>query len=76
VNDLVCVGRFCRLGIDLDDSLQLQMGGFYPDTGNTLHEWRLFQRLMLDHYGVEVGDRHMPTFLHPENVDAAIANRP
>lgn len=77
VNDVICVGRFCHSGIDFDDSLRVQLGEMaYPEGGTTLREWRLFQRLLAEHYQVVVSDRHMPTFLQPECVDAAIANWP
>ena len=77
VNDVICVGRFCRHGMDFDDSLEVQLGtAAYPEGGTTLHEWRLFQRLLAEHYQVEVSDRHMPTFLHAETVDVAIPNQP
>lgn len=64
VNGSICVGRFCRHGIDVDESIVAKMTtSAYPEGGMRLADWRVFQTLMRDHYNVEVDDRHAPMFL-------------
>jgi len=65
INGPLCVGRFCRFGIDVLDGIRIKMTTpARPVGGAKLVDWQVFQTLMLDHYGVEVSNRHAPEFLH------------
>lgn len=64
VNEKICVGRFCRMAIDLlvDGELTFPVA---TSKGTTLNDWRLFQQLMRQHFKVTVSDEHMPDFIRP-----------
>ena len=71
VNNPICIGRFCRYGIDLEPRLQAQIGAAaYPEAGNTLIEWRLFQALFAEHYGITISEQHRPSFLRGVHAEA------
>jgi hypothetical protein len=79
VNGGICVGRFCRYGIDVAESLVATMTTPpYPEGGTRLADWRVFQVLMQEHYNVAVSDHHAPTFLqHPfvRNLEKVLRKR-
>lgn len=63
-----CVGRFSKFGIDVHQTARRQWQG----EGECLyctHEppdsegWNIFQREMLHHHGVDIGDEHKPRFI-------------
>lgn len=62
-----CVGRFSKFGIDVHTTARKQMAG----EGECLHcthekpdanGWTIFQKEMLHHHDVDIGDEHMPEF--------------
>lgn len=63
-----CIGRFSRFGIDVHRTVAAQVRG-EPQCLDCTHGkpdlagWRRFQDGMRRHYGVNVGDEHMPGFL-------------
>ena len=62
VNNEMLLGRFSRNGIDVHidgkcvgESCSAGMCG--------LEEWVRFQELMIEHHGIEIGDKYMPQYL-------------
>jgi len=69
------IGRFGRYGIDVHTTLDAQLQGASECLACThgpthLAEWRRFQLLMLEHYGIEITDRHIPQRIKQEVDDA------
>lgn len=73
--ELSNIGRFGRYGIDVHRTLDAQLQGASQCLACThgpthLAEWRRFQLLMLEHYGIEIIDWHMPQRIMQELTDA------
>jgi hypothetical protein len=69
VNRITCIGRFCPLSFEVYTPIQSFDRVYLAVSGNETHlpDWRRFQALMLQHYGVTVSDHHMPLFIQREN---------
>jgi hypothetical protein len=68
--DGMCIARFGRMGIDVhrDYEGQQKLGKCLECSAGptSLRDWRAFQTLVRRHYGVGVGDEHMPIFIREE----------
>jgi hypothetical protein len=70
VNNISCIGRFGRGGIDIHKSLAQQVSGesecLYCTHGlPTDKDWTTFQEKMKELHGVDVSDDHRPLWLPP-----------
>lgn len=60
-----CIGRFGRMGIDIHNEAAAQLAG-KPQCLEcthgpvTLAEWERFRAAMVEHYGIEVPEKHRP----------------
>ncbi len=73
VNNVACIGRFGRGGIDIHKSLDAQIAGegeyLYCTHGQpTAEDWTTFQQKMKELHNIEVGDKHRPKWLGPIEV--------
>lgn len=64
------IARFGRMGIDVHTSITDQMKGASQCLACThgmtdFADWRRFQALVQEHYGIMVGDDHMPKYIKP-----------
>jgi len=60
-----CIGRFGQMGIDIHHTIEQQMAGSTQCLECTHGpvsrlDWERFKEAMLEHYGVAVGDEHIP----------------
>lgn len=63
-----CIGRFSKMGIDVHHGMttQMRLGVSCLDCKagpTTITDWRAFTASMLEHYGVAIEEKCMPTFL-------------
>lgn len=80
INNISCIGRFGRGGIDIHKDLSQQVSGesecLYCTHGlPTDKDWVTFQEKMKELHGVDVPDKHRPTWLpQPQPPGTALLN--